>query len=339
MKFLHKLLLWFDMAMTAFAHAMVSFFAMIGSLIMKLPWRWFYENVIKSAPCKLVYRFTLRPVLMVFIIMPFKGGLWVLRPVVTRLAKWLGPPIEKIFPVQRLMLVGRPFWVGDKKWTAFTHLAIIVTLLFANSGAAYLLSVMTRNFNTAVEHKSMVDFLWATGYWICAMAIATPVQVYYGYFRTKLALIWRPWLTTQYFALYFSQQRYLKLLGKTEIDNPDQRMTQDVDSFCNSAVGLFIAILDATVNVCMFASVLFFMSGVLTMTVVLYAAFGSAMVLWLGKDLPGINFNQVKTEADLRSRLQESKQNADSLAMYRGEEVAKEQAESGLNNVMGTLTS
>jgi putative ATP-binding cassette transporter len=87
----------------------------------------------------------------------------------------------------------------------------------------------------------------------------------------------------------------------------------------------------------MFASVLFFMSGVLTMTVVLYAAFGSAMVLWLGKDLPGINFNQVKTEADLRSRLQEAKQNADSLAMYRGEEVAKEQAESGLNNVMGTL--
>lgn len=324
MKILRLIWQGIDRARQAIASALMWLFSLGWSLLMKLPWRWTYDHLV-------------RPVLSIVVFKPVKFFFYITGPIWRALGRWLVPLLEKIFPVKRLILVGRPFWTGDKRVVAITHLAIILTLMFANTGAAFVLSIMTKNFNTAVEHKSMLDFAWATAYWIGAMALATPVQVFYVYFRTKLALIWRPWLTSQYFALYFAHQAYLKLLGKTEIDNPDQRMTQDVDSFCNSAVGLFIAIIDAMVNVIMFASVLFFMSGVLTATVVIYAAFGSAMVLWLGRRLPTINFNQVKTEADLRARLQESKQNADSLALYKGEEVAREQAETGLSNVMTTL--
>lgn len=240
-------------------------------------------------------------------------------------------------PWKRLVKVGRAFWFSDQRKNAYMHLAAVLVLMLANAGVNFLMGKTTGAVMTAIENKSTADLKWWLIAWVVSIAIATPVQVFYGYFRTRLALVWRDWLSKDLFNSYFARQTYLKLTRRKDVDNPDQRMAQDTDSFANSAIGLFISILDALVNVIMFIGVLWSFSGTLTLTVVLYAGAGSVIVYLIGRSLVDLAFQQFKTEGDLRFGLGEVRREAQSIAMYRGEGLAKHRSRLRLDRVIATL--
>jgi beta-glucosidase len=240
-------------------------------------------------------------------------------------------------PWRRLWKVGKPFWVSEKRNIALLHLLGVLTLLGANTALMVFINHTAGAFMTAIEQRSVPQFYHYLMIYAGALIVVTPIQVFYGYLRTRLALIWRSWLANKLFAGYFTNLAYYKLINNGEIDNPDQRMTQDVDSFCNSSVGLFISILDAVVNVVIFAGVLWAISPTLTFTVLAYAAAGSLIVVLIGRRLVGLNFQQMKTEADLRFGLAEARREAEAIAFYRGEDIAREQARGKLRLVIDTL--
>ena len=62
------------------------------------------------------------------------------------------------------------------------------------------------------------------------LAVAVPIYSYYYYVRDKLYISWRRWLTHEVLTRYFSDHSYYRLL-KTSVDNPDQRITEDIASF------------------------------------------------------------------------------------------------------------
>lgn len=240
-------------------------------------------------------------------------------------------------PWRRLWRVAKPFWLSEKKWAGLGLFGLVLVLLFANAGVAVLVNKMAGNFMTSIEQRSTATFYTYLLYYVGAMALQFPIGVFYGYFRTCLALVWRKWLTESMMGRYYSNRAYYKMLRNANIDNPDQRMTQDVDAFCNTSVGLFIAVLDAVVNVFSFAAVLWALSPLLTWTVFGYAAFGTVVMMWIGKNLPLINFQQSKTEADLRFSLAEARREAEAIAMYGGESVTMTHARTRLENVIATL--
>jgi putative ATP-binding cassette transporter len=236
-------------------------------------------------------------------------------------------------------MVGKPFWVSEAKMTGFLHLGLVLAFLAANAGVAYFINKTSGAWMDAIQSKNKDDFFYYLACYAGLILLATPIQVFYGYFRTRLALVWRRWLSTSLFVGYFSNLAYLKLTRDKTMDNPDQRMAQDVDSFCNSSVGLFISLIDAVVNVVMFAGVLYMLSGTLTLTVIAYSAIGSIIVIWVGKALVNLTNMQMKTEADLRFGLAEVRREAETVALYRGEELAQSQAKTRLGRVIDTLMS
>lgn len=244
---------------------------------------------------------------------------------------------EPLFPWKQLFFVGKPFWVGNQARTAWWHLAGILTLMFGNIGMNYMLTRVPGWFNDAVldgaKTHSMEGVMLALAWWVGVIIAAMPVGVFYGWLRTRLGIVWRLWLTSELLGLYLNHRAYMQLNGMPEIDNTDQRMTQDVDGYCNQVVNLFISLLDAFVTVATFASVLYFISGQLTLIVIGAAAFGSLAVFWIGRKLPSYSFRQSKSEADLRSVLQSARREAEALALYHGEEFATRQAMTGLNSV------
>lgn len=242
-------------------------------------------------------------------------------------------------PWKRLWHIGKPFWTSEKRWIALLHLVAVLVLLSCNAGISVFINTTAGKFMTAIEQRAVPDFYHYLMVYAGALVVATPIQVFYGYLRTRLALVWRTWLSTALFAAYFENRAYYKLLSDKEIDNPDQRMTQDVDSFCNSSVGLFISMLDAVVNVITFVGVLYAISPLLTATVLGYSAAGSIIVVLIGKALVGFNFQQMKTEADLRFGLAEARREAEAIAFYRGEPIALDQAKGRLGKVISTLMS
>lgn len=240
-------------------------------------------------------------------------------------------------PWRRLIKVGKPFWVSGARKNAFLHLAAVLALMLANAGVNFLSGKTTGAVMTAIENQSTADLRWWIVAWVASIAVATPVQVFYAYFRTRLALLWRDWLSKDLFSSYFARQVYLRLTRKKDLDNPDQRMAQDVDSFCNSAVGLSVSIIDALVNVVMFIGVLWSFSGTLTLTVIAYSGIGSVVVFLIGRSLVDLTFELNKTEGDLRFGLGEVRREAESIALYCGEELNKDKADTRLDRVIATL--
>lgn len=227
--------------------------------------------------------------------------------------------------------------MSDKRWVASGHLAAVLVLLFTDSALSVYVGVVADKFTTALQLKASGDFYWFLAAYAGIYVIQTPVQVFYGYLRTRLALIWRNWLSTDLFTRYYSNQAHRKLNADPTIDNPDQRMTQDVDTFCNSAIGLFISILDSTIKVLTFFSVLWSISHPLTYTVIAYAAGGSLIAVLIGKALIALSFKTTKSEADLRFGLASARNEADSIAFCKGEPIARAQAVAGLQTVIDTL--
>lgn len=206
-------------------------------------------------------------------------------------------------PWRRLAKIGKPFWVSEKNSVGFTNLGLILTLMAAKAGVAVCINVTSGHFMTAMEQKSWSDFWLYLFLSILAILITVPIETYYNLLRTRLALYWRDWLSRSLIHKYFSHAAGIKVENSREIDNPEQRMTQDVDSFCGSSIRLAISILDALVTVCTFMIVLWKISPSLSFIVIVYSTLGLVIVSHIGKTLISISDRQMKTEADLRAKL------------------------------------
>ncbi len=227
---------------------------------------------------------------------------------------------------RRLYAVGKPFWVSEQRYKASAMLVAVLILLFVSSAVNVYIGKIAGETMTALQKQEVHAFSWSMTQFAFVMLLATPITVYYQFLRTRLALLWREWLSNHLFGRFFGGHTYYKLNNDLRIDNPDQRMTQDVETFCNSSVGLFVSVLDALVNISTFIGVLWSISPTLSFTVVAYSVIGSFVSLWIGKKLIALNFVQSALEANLRHCLTDVRRDAESIALYNGE--AREQRSS-----------
>ncbi|CAN5467960.1 ABC transporter ATP-binding protein/permease [soil metagenome] len=238
---------------------------------------------------------------------------------------------------RRLYTVGKPFWTSEQRLRASSMLLAVLALLFVSSAVNVYLGKTAGEMMTALQKQEAHEFRWAMTHFALVILLATPITVYYQFLRTKLALMWRQWLSNHLFGRFFSGHTYYKLNSDSRIDNPDQRMTQDVETFCNSSVGLFVSVLDAFVNIATFIGVLWSISSTLTFTVVAYSAIGSIASLWIGNKLVGLNFVHAGYEANLRLSLTDVRKDAESIALYKGEEREHRAARGALQRTMANL--
>ncbi len=243
-------------------------------------------------------------------------------------------------PWKRLYRIGKPFWVSDQKWIGLGHLAALLALLYARAHLAKYTSEVAAQFMTAFEKRHEDVFYHELWIYVALLVLAIPpLEVAYAATRTRLALIWRQWLSADMFCGYFTNRTYLWMIRNPSIDNPDQRMTQDPDSFANTSVGLFFAILDSVVNVIIFSIVLWHLSPILTGAVYGYAVLGCVAVLLIGHNMAALNFRQMQTEGDLRFTAAEARREALMIALYRAESLMLSQSKRKLKDVIDTLLS
>src|SRR5208283_16717 len=112
-----------------------------------------------------------------------------------------------------------------------------------------------------------------------------------------------------------------------------------VGAFCGFSVTLFMSLVDSMVNIYLWSNVLWQISHSLTWTVVFWAVFGSVVVIIIGKALVHLSNTLSENEANLRFTLQEARREADAIALYHGEEVARQQASVKLKAVTDNIVS
>uniref|UniRef100_A0A0C3TZ50 ABC transporter domain-containing protein n=1 Tax=Guillardia theta (strain CCMP2712) TaxID=905079 RepID=A0A0C3TZ50_GUITC len=155
------------------------------------------------------------------------------------------------------------------------------------------------------------------------IAVAVPVLALKEWTLQRLALMWREWMTNHLITLYYCNERAFFRLAAEDvlhsIDNPDQRIVSDIESFTKTSLNFMVVFLGAGLQIFSFGAILYNISGKLAVFTILYSILITGAITWLfGKRLTVLNFIQRKCEADLRFNLVRVRENAESIAMYNG---------------------
>lgn len=209
---------------------------------------------------------------------------------------------------------------------------IILTLL--NSGVSVAFSYVGKDFWNALNSKDQEQFYTMMFRYAGALLVGSPVSVFYSFQREKLAVAWREWMTDRVLQLYSSNRVYYALERGSEIDNPDQRITEDVRSFTAFSLQLFLTMATSLIDLVSFSFILYSIQPQLFGTIIGYSLFGTLTTTALGKKLIGLNYKKLQKEADFRYSLVRIRENAESIAFYAGEDIETKEVSKRLAKVI-----
>jgi putative ATP-binding cassette transporter len=107
--------------------------------------------------------------------------------------------------------------------------------------------------------------------------------------------------------------------ARTDVDNPDQRITEDVKTFTDQTLALLLILTNSLIQLITFSGILWEISPWLFLAAVLYTAFGTVMTVFLGSRLVKFDVHQYRKEADLRYDLIQVRANSEPIALLGGE--------------------
>lgn len=215
-----------------------------------------------------------------------------------------------------------------RHWRQWSMLSLLLFLAFVVNGMNVTLSYIFRIIDNALNQREGPLFWQFLFIYAGVIVLAVPVIALYHYVRRKLALHWRKWLTKLFLRRYFRNRAYYNLNSNavnTEIDNPDQRITEDIKAFTEVTLSFLLDILDSVLALISFTAVLYSISKVLTLGLLVYATVGAAIAVAVGQRLIRINYDQLRLEADFRYGMVHVRDNAESIAFYRGEPLEQQQ--------------
>jgi putative ATP-binding cassette transporter len=229
-----------------------------------------------------------------------------------------------------------PYWKSEEKWSAIGLLAIIVALNLFSVWLNVRFNRWNNDFYNALQEYNWSEFWYQFGVF-GALALAMIVDAVYAlYLRQILHIRWRRWLTDRYLHHWLDNQNYYRMqLNQAVTDNPDQRISDDIDSFATMTIGLSIGLLNAVVTLLSFLTILWVLSGALMIPLgggrtlnipgymvfaaLIYAVGGTILTRWIGNPLVRLTFDQQRYEADFRFSLVRLRENAENVAFYGGE--------------------
>lgn len=221
---------------------------------------------------------------------------------------------------RRFVAIARPYWLSDERWRSRGLLALLILLLLAQTAVSVLFNHETGEFTSALAAGDTERF-WASIWRYTAILVAAvPLYALYYFVRDTLGLRWRRWLTHHFLARYFHQRAYYRLNAAAGIDNPDQRIAEDINTFTQQSLYFSMIVLGAFIQLIAFSGVLWSISQGLVYFLIGYAMFST----WFtgsvfGKRLIGLNFRQLQREADFRFSLVRVREHAEPIAFYDGE--------------------
>ncbi|HIC2842951.1 TPA: ABC transporter ATP-binding protein/permease [Burkholderia contaminans] len=238
-------------------------------------------------------------------------------------------------PVSAWSLI-KPYWVSSEWKIAW---GLLVTIIAINLCVVWInvrLNKWNAEFYNALQSKDVHDFPNLLMQF-SALAFAFIILAVYGrYLRQMLGFRWRQWLTDRFLGQWLGDRAFYRIERDRLADNPDQRITDDLQSFATTTLALSLDLLSTVVTLVSFITILWSLAGALTISLgatpiaipgymvwaaALYAVVGSLIIQKVGHPLVSINYQQQRVEADFRFGLIRVRENAEQIAFYDGEKT------------------
>lgn len=247
-----------------------------------------------------------------------------------------------IFLLVRLTHWGKQFWMfaggylsPKRSIKPLLFFVLIVTLTLFSVRLSLVHSTWYNNMYTALQEfnqtvfwEQMILFCFIAGFSVAAALISY-------YLNQRFSINWIEWLNTELLEKWMDKRAYYKsqYMGNN-LDNPDQRIQQDIQSYVKTTLSLSTGVIDAVTSMISYTILLWGLAGPMSLLgieipramvylVFAYVIFTTLIAFWLGKPLIRLNFANEKLNANYRYSLIRVKEYAESIAFYAGEKVEK----------------
>ena len=246
-----------------------------------------------------------------------------------------------IFLLVRLTHWGKQFWMfaggylsPKRSIKPLLFFVLIVTLTLFSVRLSLVHSTWYNNMYTALQEfnqtvfwEQMILFCFIAGFSVAAALISY-------YLNQRFSINWIEWLNTELLEKWMDKRAYYKSQYMGNLDNPDQRIQQDIQSYVKTTLSLSTGVIDAVTSMISYTILLWGLAGPMTLLgieipramvylVFAYVIFTTLIAFWLGKPLIRLNFANEKLNANYRYSLIRVKEYAESIAFYAGEKVEK----------------
>jgi len=227
------------------------------------------------------------------------------------------------------------FWSGETRWRAWTLTGLVALCIALQLGAQLSVNEWNRKFFDALESKNVESLGWATVLLPALVAFSGLAVSGTLVTRMTLQMRWRQWLTEKLAGWWLEDQRYYRLeIAAAEQTSPEYRIAKDVQLAIDPLVEFAVGFLTALATASAFVGVLWTVGGALEFNLfgaqivlpgylgfaaVIYATIAGGVAYFAGRPLVPAVAQKNEAEAQLLAELSRLKENAESIALIRGD--------------------
>ncbi|WDD36887.1 ATP-binding cassette domain-containing protein (plasmid) [Nostoc sp. UHCC 0926] len=229
---------------------------------------------------------------------------------------------------QDIRAIAGPYWYptkpGERAFSdvirAWGMLILLIFLIFALVAATTYNSFIHRYLiDVIIQEKDYSKFTYTISFYAVGLVLITLLVGFTKFIRKQISLDWYQWLDNHILNKYLNNRAYYKINFKADIDNPDQRLSQEIEPITTSALSFSATLLEKALEMVTFLIVVWSISQQIAVALLMYTIIGNLIAVYLNRELIKINQAELESKADYSYCLTHVRNHAESIAFFQGE--------------------
>ncbi|MDB9373570.1 ABC transporter ATP-binding protein/permease [Nodularia sphaerocarpa] len=224
--------------------------------------------------------------------------------------------------------IAAPYWYptesGNRAFSevirAWGMLILLVLLIIALVGVTASNTFISNYLvNVIIEEKDVTKFTQTLSLYAVSLLCVTFLVGFSKFVRKKIALDWYQWLNNRILSKYLSNRAYYRINFKSDLDNPDQRLSQEIEPITTNALNFLATSLEKVLEMTTFIIILWSISQLVAVVLLTYTIVGNVIAIYLTQELNKINQEELELKAEYSYSLTHVRNHAESIAFFQGE--------------------